>query len=251
MVALDGLNGSFLKGKEITVVLDSNCSDGTKLMVHGLAPGVAWQELKDHFAQVGTVVHAKVLVDHEKGKSKGKGANRDGWSKGMGLVQMGSRKDARKAIASLNGCQLGDRILQVEPWTTNDDGPKAKGKGAMVQYEWQLVPVGKGDGKKGSKGKGKGKGNDDCKVYVAQLPYSAAWQDLKDHFAQAGTVVHAKILCDHAKEEAGFVGCSRDGYSKGTGFVEFSSPKEAKAAIKLLNGSEMGSRSIVVDKWTS
>eukprot|EP00746_Dinoflagellata_sp_MGD_P066345 gnl/MRDRNA2_/MRDRNA2_27504_c0_seq1.p1 gnl/MRDRNA2_/MRDRNA2_27504_c0~~gnl/MRDRNA2_/MRDRNA2_27504_c0_seq1.p1 ORF type:complete len:250 (-),score=56.17 gnl/MRDRNA2_/MRDRNA2_27504_c0_seq1:266-1015(-) len=218
--------------------------DDCKVFVGQLPYSFAWQDLKDLFAQVGTVTYAKIIMDHEKGKSKGKGANRDGWSKGMGLVEFSSRKEARKAIAMLDGCQLGERTLQVEPWTS-DDGPKAKGKGAKAGYVWVQVPVGKSSGK-GSNGKGKG--NDDCKVYVAQLPYSAVWQELKDHFAQAGTVVHAKILCDRSKGDQ--KGCNRDGWSKGTGMVEFSSPKEARAAIKLLNGSEMGSRSIVVDTWT-
>merc|ERR1711862_105161 len=34
--------------------------DGTKLMVKGFTPGTQWQELKDHFGQVGPVAFAAV-----------------------------------------------------------------------------------------------------------------------------------------------------------------------------------------------
>lgn len=232
-------------------------SDDCKLWVGQLPYSATWQDLKDHFAQVGTVTYAKIIMDHAKGMSKGKSANRDGWSKGMGLVQFSSRKEAQKAMKLLDGSQIGDRQISVEPWTSHDDdGATGNGKASgKVGYEWKLVPVSKGSGKSSGKSGKTGSKDASCKVYVGQLPYSATWQDLKDHFAQAGTVVYAKVLCDHAMNDKGAKGCNRDGWSKGTAVVEFSSPKEARKAISLLNGSEMdgkkGSRSIVVDEWTN
>ena len=61
-----------------------------------------------------------------------------------------------------------------------------------------------------------------------------SWQDLKDHFRSAGTVVHAKIM-----EE-------RPGRSKGWGIVEFEAPEEAVAAIEQLNDSDLDGRPIQV-----
>merc|ERR1719188_1541472 len=58
MTAIQALNGSFVMGQQITVQADMTSKDGTKIIVSGLAPGVSWQELKDHFAQAGTVAFA-------------------------------------------------------------------------------------------------------------------------------------------------------------------------------------------------
>merc|ERR1719203_2211698 len=60
MAAIQGLNGSDLGGQQITVVADQNSQDGTKIIVTGLAPGVGWQDLKDHFAIAGKVCFANV-----------------------------------------------------------------------------------------------------------------------------------------------------------------------------------------------
>merc|ERR1719323_2319100 len=55
MAAIQGLNGSMVMGQQITVVPDQASHDGTKVIVTGLAPGVGWQDLKDHFAIAGKV----------------------------------------------------------------------------------------------------------------------------------------------------------------------------------------------------
>lgn len=75
------------------------------------------------------------------------------------------------------------------------------------------------------------------KLFVASLSYTVTDDELKDAFAAAGTVVSAKVIMD------------RDtGRSKGFGFVEMSSDEEAKAAIKLLDGKEVGGRVVAVSE---
>ena len=73
------------------------------------------------------------------------------------------------------------------------------------------------------------------KLYVGGLPYSATDDQLKEMFAQAGTVGSAMIITD-----------KMSGRSKGFGFVEMSTEEEAAKAIELLNGKDMEGRSLTV-----
>lgn len=75
------------------------------------------------------------------------------------------------------------------------------------------------------------------KLYVGGLPYSTTDQELEEVFAAHGKVVSAKVITDR-----------ESGRSKGFGFVEFESAEEAQAAIKALDGSDLGGRSIVVNE---
>ncbi len=73
------------------------------------------------------------------------------------------------------------------------------------------------------------------KLFVGNLPYTATEDELKEAFAQAGTVVSVKIIQD------------RDtGRSKGFGFVEMSNDQEAGVALEKLNGADYGGRAITV-----
>jgi RNA recognition motif-containing protein len=75
------------------------------------------------------------------------------------------------------------------------------------------------------------------KLYVGGLPYSIDNAGLEKLFAVAGTVESAKVIMD------------RDtGRSKGFGFVEMSTAAEAQNAIKQLNGTDQGGRSITVNE---
>lgn len=60
------------------------------------------------------------------------------------------------------------------------------------------------------------------KLFVANLAYQMTDAELEEFFSQAGTVVSAKIIRDHAT-----------GRSKGFGFVEMGSTEEAEEAMKL------------------
>ena len=55
-----------------------------------------------------------------------------------------------------------------------------------------------------------------------------SWQELKDHFRNAGEVSHADVMMEH------------DGRSKGCGIVSFASARDAANAINTLNQSELG-----------
>jgi cold-inducible RNA-binding protein len=75
------------------------------------------------------------------------------------------------------------------------------------------------------------------KLYVGNLAFQTTSQDLKELFAQAGTVESASIIED------------RDtGQSKGFAFVEMSTDEEAKAAIEQFNGKEVAGRMLKVNE---
>ncbi len=74
------------------------------------------------------------------------------------------------------------------------------------------------------------------KLYVGGLPYATTDNELKDLFAQAGSVVSATIIMDRMS-----------GRSKGFGFVEMSTDEEAQKAIDMWNGKDFGGRSLTVN----
>jgi len=75
---------------------------GTKLYVGSLPYSTSEQELSQLFSQHGTVQSAKVISDRYTGQSRG-----------FGFVEMATNEEAQKAIAALNGSQLGGRTLVV------------------------------------------------------------------------------------------------------------------------------------------
>lgn len=75
------------------------------------------------------------------------------------------------------------------------------------------------------------------RLFVGSLSYNVTDQMLSDAFAQAGTVVSAKVIIDRMT-----------GRSKGFGFVEMSTDEEAGKAIATLNGKDLDGRTIVVNE---
>ncbi len=74
------------------------------------------------------------------------------------------------------------------------------------------------------------------KLYVGNLSYSVRDDDLQQQFSSFGHVQSAKVMME------------RDtGRSKGFGFVEMSNSQEAEAAIRGMNGQNMGGRDLTVN----
>lgn len=75
------------------------------------------------------------------------------------------------------------------------------------------------------------------RVYVGSLPYATTDAKLEELFSQYGSVTSARVIIDKLT-----------GRSKGFGFVEMSSSREAQAAIDALNGSQLDGRSLTVNE---
>src|SRR5687768_10847966 len=75
------------------------------------------------------------------------------------------------------------------------------------------------------------------KLYVGNLSYDVTDATLSQMFEPHGTVQSAQVIMDRDTNR-----------SKGFGFVEMGSEQEAQAAIKAMNGKEMGGRSLTVNE---
>lgn len=75
------------------------------------------------------------------------------------------------------------------------------------------------------------------KLFVGGIAFRTTDQGLADFFAQAGTVVEAKIIMD-----------KMTGRSKGFGFVTMSTPEEAQQAVQTLNGKDLDGRELRIDE---
>jgi RNA recognition motif-containing protein len=70
-------------------------------------------ELRQMFEQFGQVDRVSIMTDRDTGRSRG-----------FGFVEMTNAEDGEKAIAALNGTQLGGRTLNV-----NEARPKMERSG--------------------------------------------------------------------------------------------------------------------------
>lgn len=73
-----------------------------KIYVGNLSYSVDSNTLADTFAEYGTVQSAKVIIDRDTNRSKG-----------FAFVEMSTSEEAARAIAELNGTELGGRQLNV------------------------------------------------------------------------------------------------------------------------------------------
>eukprot|EP01137_Pigoraptor_chileana_P005331 Opistho-2@48268 len=184
-----------------------------RVYVGNLAYSVRWQELKDLMGQqIGEVVFAEVFEQP------------NGMSKGCGIVEFVCAEDAQKAIQTLNDTEISGRRIFVR-----EDRETGAGSGAAApapaHFQPRAVPV------IAPVVHGDRAGN---QVLVGNLDYGVSWQDLKDFFRTAGTIVRADIIG------------GPDGRSRGQGTVLFEHPHEAQKAIEVFNGQEFHGRSLDV-----
>ena len=74
------------------------------------------------------------------------------------------------------------------------------------------------------------------KLYVGNLPYTASETELQTLFSKAGVVQSVTLITDR-----------ETGRSKGFGFVEMESEADAQKAISMLNGTQLGNRTLTVN----
>jgi len=186
---------------------EDGVTQNTRVYVGNLSWSVTWRDLKDHMRSAGDVLRADVLTGY------------DGRSKGCGIVEYATVEEASAAVETLNNTDLMGRQIFVRE-DREERSAKSGGGGG-------------GGGGGGSVGGGGG-GEGGKSVYVGNLSYEVAWQDLKDHMRTVGDVVYAEVMTMH------------DGRSKGCGIVEFSTPDGAREAIEKLNDTDLKGRTIFV-----
>ena len=75
------------------------------------------------------------------------------------------------------------------------------------------------------------------KLYVGNLSFSTTEDELRTAFEQHGSVASVKVITDR-----------ETGRSRGFGFVEMDEASAADAAMRALDGSDMGGRSLRVNE---
>lgn len=205
-----------------------------RIFVGNLSYRTTWQDLKDHFKDIGQVKFADVLMGN------------DNRSKGCGIVEFENPQEAADAINKLHNSELDGREIFIRE--DREDFELAQPKEPRQR---RAVPVdGNGGGGGGgarmerSEGGGRGPrnpqiqtqrgGGSSCKVFVGNLSWQTQWQGLKDHFNTDGQVTHADVLMESS------------GRSKGCGIVEFADEAAAQAAIQAFNETELDGRQIFV-----
>jgi cold-inducible RNA-binding protein len=75
------------------------------------------------------------------------------------------------------------------------------------------------------------------KLFVGNLPYETAENDLESLFGQAGTVETVTVMRDRMT-----------GRARGFAFVEMASDDDAQKAITQMNGHDLGGRALTVNE---
>ena len=210
--------GGFGGGKGYSSGDSGAAAPGTKVYVGNLSWETSWQDLKDHFRQAGEVTHADVIQ------------SADGRSKGCGLVTFSTAREAANAISTLHDSVLHSRAIFVrEDREAALPGlpapPQVRGAGVPAQALPRAPPPRAPTTTPSEPG---------ARVFINNLAFETSWQDLKDHFRQAGEVVHADVMM------------GQDGRSKGCGMVTFATAREAANAIQTLNSTSINGRVIYV-----
>ncbi len=75
---------------------------GKKLYAGNLPYTITEEELNTFFAQAGAVESVRIIIDRDTGRSKG-----------FGFVEMATDEEAKKAIETLNGQDVGGRPIKI------------------------------------------------------------------------------------------------------------------------------------------
>ncbi|SCZ93873.1 BZ3500_MvSof-1268-A1-R1_Chr6-3g08940 [Microbotryum saponariae] len=211
---------------------------GRHLFIQGLPANAGWQELKDLFRAAGQIIRADVKTAP------------DGTPTGTGTVVFETSQDAQNAIAMYNGYEIDGAILEVR----EDRFPTGGGGGGFVPRGG--FAGGRGGFRGGFTGgfgappphlpfappgfmQGGFKplvATPNKQIFVRNLPWSTADDDLVELFQTTGTVEEAAMLIDEAT-----------GRAKGSGVVQFATIEEAQTAIAQFQGYTYGGRPLQIE----
>lgn len=99
---------------------------GTRLFVQNIPSDCDWKMLKDHFKSAGSVVYASISCDPITKVSKG-----------HGIVQYETTKDAMHALATLNNKMLRNSELRLRPDSQEKRNPE---KTSIKSDHWSTQP---------------------------------------------------------------------------------------------------------------
>lgn len=121
----------------------------SKLYVGNLPFSTDEKSLEDFFNKAGSVASVKIVKDPYNGRSKG-----------FGFVEMGSNEEAERAVAELNGVDMGGRNLKVDLARPKEEGAGPRRGGGGGGFGGDRGPRGGGFGGPRGGGGSRGGGRD-------------------------------------------------------------------------------------------
>ncbi|XXG48416.1 hypothetical protein AAC387_Pa02g2869 [Persea americana] len=212
--AVESLHGSFIGDKKVYVTKFVKKSERqaaheepsfTNVYVNNLDYELTDDLLKEKFSTFGTVKNAAIMKDDH------------GQSRGFGFVCFESPEDAKKAVETMNGAQIGSKNIYA-------------GR-AQKKCERELTLRRQVEERR-SQWMEKFQGS---KVYVKNLDSFTDDHEVEKHFSTCGKVISVNVVRDNFT-----------GLGKGYGFVCFSTPGDANKAVNDLNGSLFHGRQLCV-----
>ena len=169
----------------------------------------------------GDVQYSKVLTD------------RDGRSKGCGIVEFSTVEGAKDAIEKLTDTELKGRKIFVRE-DREDGKPRGGARSSPAKVKKEDGAATDKPAAEGGEDSSTPKEENTTQLFIGNLSWETTWQELKDHFKTCGDVEFAEVAT------------GRDGRSKGFGFIKYGSAKEATEAMEKLNGVEFMGRALEV-----
>ncbi|KAL4419334.1 hypothetical protein ABPG77_006022 [Micractinium sp. CCAP 211/92] len=181
-LAIEKVNGMLLEGKKVFVGpflrRSERSSDSdtkyTNVFVKNLEESVTDEELKEMFAEHGTVNSCIIMRDD------------DGKSKCFGFVNFEAPEQAAAAVAALNGKDVKGKDLYV------GRAQKKAEREAMLRAKFEELRA-----ERIAKYQG-------MNLYVKNLHDDIDDEALRNEFAQYGTITSAKVMVDSAGKRRGF-----------------------------------------------
>lgn len=177
----------------------------SRVYIGNLPDDVRTRDLEDIFYKFGRIRDIDV---HTRGRGPP-----------FAFVEFEDPLDARDAIRGRNGYDLDGYRLRVEV-------PKGLRSGAgQSRGNWSEPHMSYGGSRGGGHYAPRQPRRTEWRIIVTGLPPSGSWQDLKDHFREAGDICFADVLKD----------------KEGTGVLEYASSKAMEYAINKLDKTKFRS----------
>ncbi|KAH9327202.1 hypothetical protein KI387_007380, partial [Taxus chinensis] len=211
--AIENVNGTVIEGKQVYVenfikkqerTGSSADQKFTNLYIKNLEKDVTEELLSEKFSTFGKIASIVVMKDE------------NGISKGFGFVNFDNPDDAKNAVESMNGSQLGSKAIYVA---------RAQKKAERAQM------LKRQRDEKAQENILKYQGSN---LYIKNIDDTVDEEELRKVFGQHGTIISAKIMLDEK------------GLHKGYGFVCFTKPEEANKAITDLSGYMLHNKPLYV-----
>jgi len=191
-----------------------------RIFVNNLPWSVTADKLREIFSAAGKVADAEIFSHNNR-------------SKGCGIVSFETAEGASKALANFQEHEIEGRPMRIrEDREGNERPPREERERAPRPPRTQNAT---------SNGNGNTRPDDNGrKIFVSNLAYRVSWQDLKDAFAECGSIIRADVAR------------SADNRSRGFGTVVFNDEAGAQKAIQTMDGYELQGRQIAVrlDRFT-